>query len=338
MLSVPVLYQKISLEHGKKHPGLLLRLAKAGTALTRFIQEITIQYGEWMTPLVLQQLAAIFSSTTQLRTLTWSGHYDIPPEILQNLHATSPNARVIVKGDIPYRLRTAEIGLEQEQCAGISSPNLHSLHASIPAEPHSARAAKLAIYRTLRSSPNMRKLQMEKLSGGCVMYGWEPGLEVELNVREGENLPMFEDLSFPMFSTEDIIRWGDMGGFSRLKTLRLSTESTNIEAFIGRMPNLRSLTLELPWNDIKDSEAHLAKITGLEELVLSGYGMEFPFGILESNADTLTHLTVHAPEPYDPDRRPDVPLEDLKRLRETCMNLTFLAVDINREGEWVSQV
>jgi hypothetical protein len=75
----------------------------------------------------------------------------------------------------------------------------------------------------------------------------------------------------------------------------------------------------------------------LGELVLTGYGMQFPFGILESNADTLTALTVHAPEPYDPKRRPDVPLEDLKRLRETCTNLTFLAVDINREGEWVSR-
>jgi hypothetical protein len=177
---------------------------------------------------------------------------------------------------------------------------------------------------------------MDQQSGGCVMYGWEPGLEVELGVREGENLPHLEDLSFPMFSSEDIIRWGDMGGFSRLKALSLSRGSSNIEAFIGRMPNLRSLTLELPGEDIKASETCLAKITGLEELVLNGYGMEFPFGILESNADTLKSLTIHAPEPYDPRRRPGVPEEDLKRLRETCMNLTDLAVDINREGEWVS--
>lgn len=334
MLAVPVLYQKINLAYGNRDPGLFQRLAKTGTGLTKFIQEIKIRYGQGIDDTTLQQLAKIFSTATQLRTLTWSGNYSIHDEILQNLHRSSPHARIIVEGEIPHRIEPSEP--EQEQRIGVSSPNLYSLYATISAEPHAAQAAKLSVYHTLRSSPNIRKLEMYQQSGGCVRYGYQPELNVEFDVREGEQLPQLEELAFPMFSSRDMVRWGDMGGFSRLKVLKLSGYSTGIGAFVGRTPCLRSLTLDLPWEDIKASEQYLVQITGLEELVLSGYGMEFPFGLLEKNSDSLTALTVHAPEPCDPHRRPDVQLSVLQKLRETCPNLTFLAVDINREGEWVS--
>lgn len=64
--------------------------------------------------------------------------------------------------------------------------------------------------------------------------------------------------------------------------------------------------------------------------------MPFPFDILEIYVETLTTLTVHVPEPYDPERRLDITLVELQLLNATCPNLKSLGVDMNRDGEWVS--
>jgi hypothetical protein len=87
ILTVPVLYQRINLNN-KNHgcPGLLLRLTTKGTKLPNFIRQITIESGNWINDLALQQLIELFSKLTQLETLTWSQTYDIPDGILQSLH------------------------------------------------------------------------------------------------------------------------------------------------------------------------------------------------------------------------------------------------------------
>ena len=64
--------------------------------------------------------------------------------------------------------------------------------------------------------------------------------------------------------------------------------------------------------------------------------MRFPFDILEIYVETLTSLTAHAPEPYDPERRPDITLVELQLLNVTRPNLESLGVDMNMDGEWVS--
>jgi hypothetical protein len=64
--------------------------------------------------------------------------------------------------------------------------------------------------------------------------------------------------------------------------------------------------------------------------------MRFPFDILEIYVETLTTLTVHAPESYDPERRPDITLVELQLLNATCPNLKSLGVDMNTDGDWVS--
>jgi hypothetical protein len=64
--------------------------------------------------------------------------------------------------------------------------------------------------------------------------------------------------------------------------------------------------------------------------------MRFPFDILQAYRETLTNLTVHAPEPYDPERRPDIPIAELQQLNAICPNLQMLSVDMNRDGQWVS--
>lgn len=64
--------------------------------------------------------------------------------------------------------------------------------------------------------------------------------------------------------------------------------------------------------------------------------MRFSFGILEAYGETLESFTAHAPESYDPERRPDIALAGIERLNATCPKLKKLSVDMNRDGQWVS--
>jgi hypothetical protein len=335
ILTVPVLYQRINLNN-KNHgcPGLLLRLTTKGTKLPNFIRQITIESGNWVNDFALQQLIELFSNLTQLETLTWSQNYDIPDGILQSLHKYSPKSRLIVKAEIPFLYPQSV----PHQCTGFSSPNLYSLDARIPAEPQSRRIAKLSLFNILRSSTNLRKLNLTQDNGGCVVFGFDPSLEIDLNVRVGDQLPQLEELSFPIFSITDMSRWGNMGGWSKLRVLKLSRNAWALEAFNGRVPCLRSLTLNIPWSQLESLEWRLSQMSILEELVLNGDGMRFPFNLLAANSDTLRTLTVHAPEPYSPKMRPDIPISDIWRLNETCPKLKFLSVDINRDGQWVSSL
>ena len=335
ILTVPVLYQRIDLNN-KNHgcPGLLLRLTTKGTKLPNFIRQITIESGNWINDLALQQLIELLSKLTKLETLTWSRNYDIPDGILQSLHKYNPTSRLIVKAEVPFPYLQSG----PSQCTGFSSPNLYSLDARIPAEAEPRRIAKLSLFNILRSSINLRKLNITQDSGGSVVVGFGSVLETNLNVQEGDQLPQLEELSFPIFSFTDMSRWGDIGGWSRLRVLKLSRNAWGLEAFNGRVPCLRSLTLDIPWSQLESSEWRLSQISILEELVLIGDGMRFPFNLLAANSDTLRSLTVYALEPPSPKLRPNIPISDIWKLNETCPKLKFLSVDINRDGQWVSSL
>jgi hypothetical protein len=335
ILTVPVLYQRINLNMKNRGcPGLLLRLTTKGTKLPNFIRQITIESGSWINDLALQQLIELLSRLTQLETLTWSRDYDIPDRILQSLHKYCPTSRLIVKGEV--RFPYPQLG--SYQCTGFSSANLYSLDARIPAEPKAMRMAKLSLFNILRSSTNLRKLNITQDRGGCVIYVANSGLDIDLNVRVGEQLPQLEELSFPIFSLTDISRWGDMEGWSRLRVLKLSRNAWVLEAFNGRVPCLRSLTLNVGWLELESLDSRLPQISMLEELVLNGDGMRFPFNLLAVNSDTLRTLTVHSPEPDSLKMWHDIPISDIRRLNETCPKLKFLSVDMNRDGQWVSSL
>ena len=333
MLAVPVLYQRINLNYKNYGcPGLLLRLVTKGSNLPKFIRQISIESGDWINDLALQQLTELFSKLTQLETLTWSQNYDIPDGILRNLHKYSPKARLIVRAAVPSQYPPSI----PHQCTGFSSPNLYSLDANIPGEPQSERMAKLSLFNIIRSSTNLRKLNMTYNTGGCVAYAFDPSLQVELNVRTGDRLPQLEELSFPIFSITDLSRWGEIEGWSKLRVLKLSRNI--VGAFNGRVPCLRSLTLNIPWSQLETLDWRLSQMSGLEELILNGDGMRFPFDLLAANSDTLRTLSVHAPEPYSPEMRTDIPVSDIQRLNETCPKLKSLSVDLNRDGKWVSSL
>lgn len=268
ILTVPILYQRINLDKNRGCPGLLLRLTAKDTKLPSFIRKITIESGNWINDVVVQQLIELFSKLTRLETLTWSKNYDIPDGILQSLHKYSPKSRLIVKADIPL-----STSFEPHQCTGFSSPNLYRLDAYIPAEPRSKRIAKLSLFKILRSSKNLLILNTtQQIDRSGTFY--VPEFEVDLNIRENDELPQLEELSFPIFSVLDMSRWGNIGGWSKLKILKLRQKNAQgIESFNGQVPCLRSLELEIPWSKFEDIERRLSQITTLEELVLTGDAM-----------------------------------------------------------------
>jgi hypothetical protein len=77
------------------------------------------------------------------------------------------------------------------------------------------------------------------------------------------------------------------------------------------------------------------RCNGLKNSFWNGKDMCFPRDILEVCGPTLTSLVVHVPEPYDPERRPDISLADLQWLKEKRPKLKTLGVDMNLNGQWV---
>jgi hypothetical protein len=109
-----------------------------------------------------------------------------------------------------------------------------------------------------------------------------------------------------------------------------------LQAFAGRVPRLRCLQVDVSRADLQLKKQLFFRLGPLEELTLDGKDISFPFDILEIYGETLTSLRVHAPEPYDPERRPDTLLVDLQRLNAICPKLKRLGVDMNRDGQWTS--
>jgi hypothetical protein len=174
----------------------------------------------------------------------------------------------------------------------------------------------------------------KKDSGGCVVYGYNHNNKVELDVRPEGQLPQLEELSFPLFLMEDMIKWGNKGGWTILQSLKIDNTSI-IPAFADRVPALRSLQANVPWTDMQLYKPHFCRLGSLEELTLNGKDMRFPRDILEVYGPTLTSLTVHVPKPYVPERRPDIPLAELQWLKKTCPKLKALGMDMKRNGQWV---
>jgi hypothetical protein len=104
----------------------------------------------------------------------------------------------------------------------------------------------------------------------------------------------------------------------------------------GRVPRLRCLQVDVSRADLQLKKQLSFRLGSPEELTLDGKDMSFPFDILEIYGETLTSLRVHAPEPYDPERRPDILLVDLQRLNAICPKLKRFGVDMNRDGQWTS--
>jgi hypothetical protein len=138
----------------------------------------------------------------------------------------------------------------QEEHTGFSSPRLHSLTCFIPYNPSEQRKAKLCLFKILKSSPNLRKLIINQESPGCVIFGRDPNKNVELDVRPQDQLPQLEELTFPLFSIQDMIKWGDMGGWTNLRSLKIKN-SNILQAFAGRVPCLQSLVADVTWNDLQ---------------------------------------------------------------------------------------
>jgi hypothetical protein len=132
---------------------------------------------------------------------------------------------------------------------------------------------------------------------------------------------------------EDMIKWGNKRGWANLQILKIDNTSI-IPAFADRVPALRSLLANVLWTNMQLYKPHFCRLGPLEELTLNGKDMRFPRDILEVYGPALTSLKVHAPEPYDPERQPDIPLADLQWLRKTCPKLKTLGVDMNRNGQW----
>jgi len=332
MLAVPLIYRRIHLHDRVKQPEFLLRrLTKDDSKIPVFIREIVINPGYWLNESNLELLVKVISKSMRLEILSWSCTYNVPEVILQALEQFCPSTRLIVSA-VMYPSLTGR----QEEDTGFSSPTLHSLTCLIPYNPSQRRKAKLCLFKILKSSPNLRKLVINQESAGCVMFGWDPNRNVELDVRSQDQLPQLEELAFPLFSVQDMVKWGDMGGWANLRSLKIKN-SNILQAFAGRVPCLQSLVADVTWNDLQLNKLLFFRLGPLEELVLNGKEMRFPFDILEAYGKTLTILTVHAPEPYDPERRSDIPIAELQQLNAICPNLQNLGVDMNRDGEWVSR-
>jgi hypothetical protein len=132
-----------------------------------------------------------------------------------------------------------------------------------------------------------------------------------------------------------MVTWGDMSGWTYLQSLKIRNYSI-LQVFGECVPRLRSMLANVPWADLQLNKQLFFRLGPLEELTLDGKEMRFPFDILEIYVQTLTSLAVHAPEPYDPERRPDIPLAGLQLLNATCPYLKNLGMDTNRDGELVS--
>jgi hypothetical protein len=59
-----------------------------------------------------------------------------------------------------------------------------------------------------------------------------PDGKVGLDVRPEDRLPQLEELSYPLFSLQDMIKWGDKGSWENLKSLKVE-KSGILQAFTG---------------------------------------------------------------------------------------------------------
>lgn len=281
------------------------------------IRDIVVEQGHWLDDGALSLLIKVISNSKGLETLHWNGTCEVLQPILKILEGFCLRESLNISAQMsPLYIRNPTELLQGDH-AGLSSPWLRSLDCHIPQNLRGEKSAKLCLFKTLKSSPNLRKLTLTKDSGGCIQYGWDPDSPTELDVRPGDQLPQLEELSFPLnsndtlFSMSDLVKWGNMGGWTRLKSLKINDTMT-LGAFAGRVPALRSLHTNVSSDNLLLNSSLFNGLGPIEELAFHGEGMQFPLDILDVYIGTLKSLSIHAPEPYVPKTPPDISLTDLQ--------------------------
>jgi hypothetical protein len=339
LLAVPLIYRVVNLTDSRNHTGylrprsyLLRRLAKGSSRLPAFIRHISGEPCDLLDENGLELLTKILLRAESLVTFKWSSCYDIPRDILQCLEKFRPMTQLILNASVHAR-RSVPRGLEY---CGFSSSRLHSLKCAIPGEPGKRRKVKLCLFRLLRSSPNLRKLTIgEYENSSTFAYSYPPEDEVELEVKARDQLPQLEELSYPLFSDHDLTRWGEQGGWGRLRSLKINS-SKYLRAFAGHAPCLKFLQVFLWAEDFQSQKSYLTMLGPLEELTLYTLEMKFPFEVLSAYEETLTSLSIYASEAAGYPAQQDLSTQMLQKINRACPKLANLGVNISKEKYWVS--
>ena len=328
VLAVPLIYRRVCLSDRKGASVCLVRrLAKDGSRLPLLVRELVVQDGKWLKEVSLESMTKVISRAKCLETLRWLGSFNIPQPILQALEESCPRTKLVAC-------------VEMGEHINLSSANLHSLICRIPYRPNEKRTARLCLFRIIRSCPSLRRLTITKQKPGCVRYAFQP--HEGLNVQPDDRLPQLEELSEelpdPTFLIEDIIKWGDKGGWANLQSLMIAGAIT-LQAFSGRVPRLQSLQASVSWSDLEQHKSAFSRLGPLQTLVLRGWDLHLPCDILTAYSNTLTDLAILRLEPHHPSHQsPGITVAELQQLNEACPRLQRLQIDLKCDGRWVSSL
>lgn len=202
------------------------------------------------------------------------------------------------------------------------------------------------VQRLFFASQNLRSFSIQVYGnfGGCIISRPQFPQIHNFQLTGSETFPPLENLSLDgyRFGQDEWPHWREKFHWPGLRSLSLGPQNCeqSLSLLNGQIFNLKVLKIEKyadeGYGDIlPELDTFLKSFGTLESLTVKGYSISMDSTAWHPN---LKHFCMHTIEsPYQGDLRRTLGPMELYDLDINCPNLENLELDINRDGEWVSQ-
>lgn len=343
VLVLPMIYRSLHVNarwksQKRKLEALATRLATR-TEVVSFVREIHIDDIYRDEEFVEQFLTDLIPNLTQLDAFYWSPAGKDFLQTVKLIHRHWPRCQLHPL----YIDIGSSVGREM---VNIFPHMLRDFRLSLPVEPRSGQTAKVNFIHAIKHCPNMQTLEVYQHSSRCVSFGPWMDSKARLDISSGDKLSRPSEVRIMSLSIpwDDFRQWGKAGGWSNLRKLTLR-DAEWLDLFQGCEATLRSLRLvDASEEAVEDSmlDSFCANLAGLKEMGIIGRYATIPLKTLRGHGAPLERLEVHR---YNPGEQPSTdiascnatqPLIGVDGLDQWCPNLSYIALDIFRNGdEWV---
>ncbi|PSN64656.1 hypothetical protein BS50DRAFT_636800 [Corynespora cassiicola Philippines] len=248
MLCVPWIYRTVWIKFSKaSHQDLLTRLTRSGSQLPSYIRHLFVYQTSETTQKQLQEIGVLLTRVTNLQSLEWFSYRQVSPLILDRLSITSPrtNVKIHAKQTLPKAWDNGAPLNAGFKYTSASSSLITFTYA--PGTNQRYPELKKDMVAFLKNTPTLKTLVIDfNRSQPEFTY---PKMT---HVFRGAKLPRLEALQLfllpEFFTREELNLWAGPGGWTELKDLALQDMELLTE-FIGKVPNLESLSLYPPTED-----------------------------------------------------------------------------------------